>query len=282
LCLRAVRAQEYPSRSFETIVVLNESLERDLSFPLETGEKLVIQSENFSYAARNAGIRMAAHEIIALTDSDTVPKASWLWEGVSAIAGGFDLVAGGIELTFQRQPLTPSALYEKLFAFDQERNVKLGQSVTANLFATRKAFETYGLFAETARSGDDFDWTKAATAKGAKLKLAEGAIVQHPARETWRELARKAHRTSWYFPRTNTIQMSKNLYSRLAVKFAPSPSDSRRASMTSKERSIAKFLYFLVLSYQTVIVALLLAWLAITPGQKTKRVSNPRFRDREG
>lgn len=195
-CLQGIRAQTYPQLLREVIVVLNEETERPLDFPLSTGEKILWEPNYYSYSARNMGIENATGEFIALTDSDTVPTPDWLEEGVRAINAGAHIVAGHVELTFRRYPLSPAACYEKLFAFDQEKNASLGRSTTANMFTSKALFSEMGLFLENALSGEDFRWTAAASERGSVLRYAPLAKVQHPARETMEAIIAKAERVA--------------------------------------------------------------------------------------
>ena len=177
------------------LIIVNEEQIRELAFSLARNEKLLWQPEHHSYAARNLGIQAARGSIIALTDSDTVPDSRWIEAGVTEILRGADLVAGHIDLSFQRIPLTPSGSYEKYFGFDQAWNAKRGRSVTANLFARKTLFEDYSLFNNTSLTGEDFEWTSRVTGSGAFLVYSLDARVTHPARETLREILLKSERT---------------------------------------------------------------------------------------
>ena len=193
-CLLAIRAQTYPQLFREVIIVLNEESERPLDIILSAGERVLWGPDYYSYSARNRGIISAKGEFIALTDSDTVPTTDWLEEGIRALKAGADIVAGHVELTFSRYPLTPAACYEKLYAFDQEKNASLGRSTTANMFTSKALFSRMGLFSETTLSGDDFRWTAEASDRGSVLRYAPLAKVHHPARESMGAILAKAER----------------------------------------------------------------------------------------
>lgn len=239
-CLRALRCQNYPPNKIETIVVLNEPHARDLGFELASGETVLWEPHYFSYAARNEGIRHAKGDVIALTDSDTLPHEDWVRQGVKAINQGADLVAGRIDLSFSSARLSPAACYEKLFAFDQEKNVRLGRATTANLFVRKKLLLSRGLFTADAESGEDFRWTSATVASGSLLRYAPLAVVTHPARETLRELLSKTRRVALHFPAGETA--GKTLRIALAhywSLYVVPPSNSRRASCSPRERILA-------------------------------------------
>lgn len=82
-CLTALADQDFPPNSFEVIVCddgsdenLNEVLESANAQGLQV--RYVKQEAKGPAAARNLGIRDARGKIVALTDSDTLPKRSWL------------------------------------------------------------------------------------------------------------------------------------------------------------------------------------------------------------
>lgn len=246
-CILALREQTYPRQSTEIVVVLNEHVQRPLGFPLISGEILLWQPHFYSYAARNTGIQSTSGAIIALLDSDALPEPEWLEEGINALRDKGDLAAGGINLTFSRDPLTPAACYEKLFAFDQEKNVSLGRATTANLFVRRQVLSSLGLFSNASESGEDFRWTSAAVKSGAVLRYAPSARVNHPARETIIELVQKAHRVTVKFPQAETAGgRVRDALARYWSLYILAPSRSKRALCTPSERSVAYLVALIV------------------------------------
>ncbi len=99
-CLEALFKQDVPSSRFE-VIVCDDGSEEDL-VPVvgrmrERGldVRIVRQPSRGPAAARNLGIRSARGEIIAMTDSDTLPDRSWLcklWEVLQS-----DSAAVGVE-----------------------------------------------------------------------------------------------------------------------------------------------------------------------------------------
>src|SRR5687767_14260928 len=79
-CLEALEAQTYPRNRFEVIVVDNgsdvpvaDTLNRHAGCAI-----LVTEPRPGGFVARNAGIERASGEILAFTDADCLPAASWL------------------------------------------------------------------------------------------------------------------------------------------------------------------------------------------------------------
>lgn len=253
ICLQALRQQRYPRARYEVIVILNETENRRLAFDLYEGELQAWEPNFFSYNARNRGVEHSRGSVLAFTDSDTVPSREWVSEGVKALAEtSADLVAGHIAVTTTRARPTAPALYEQMFAFDQEKNVNGGFSATANLLARRDAVADYGLFDDKALTGEDFDWTRAAVDGGATLAYAPHALVEHPARESWSALLAKARRTTLPYvvvSRTDPTT-SDRLRARLLFQLGAKPSINKVGALASPQRLVARLTGTVLLAYK--------------------------------
>jgi len=201
LCLKALENQTYPRDSYEVIVVDNGS-----DSPVELAPALFPQvqvaqeSRPGSYAARNAGIMLSRGDVIAFTDSDCIPAADWIEKGVAALLSvpNCGLVAGQVKV-FAQNPTHPtmSELYEMVFAFPQEENIKQKHfGVTANLFTFRDVIEKVGLFDANLKSAGDVKWTMGVYSYGYKQVYADDVCVLHPARRSLREIYKKHIRIS--------------------------------------------------------------------------------------
>lgn len=197
-CLDALSRQTWPASHFEIIVADNGS-DPPIAPALTKwpGVQTVWEVEPGSYAARNAATALAKGDIYAFTDSDCIPEPDWIERGVAALrssdASGF---VGGRVRVFARDSTRPNIVeqYEMLCAFDQVRYLRLGFSVTANLFVSAKLFEQVGPFDARLQSNGDRDWGERASQQGHRGVYCEDAVVAHPARRTFRELHRKATR----------------------------------------------------------------------------------------
>ncbi len=199
LCLRALDQQNYPREQYEIIVADNGSSE-DIGavvaqFPQA---RMVVERKPGSYAARNAALAVARGDVLAFTDSDCVPGADWLANGVARLLAnpGAGLVAGKIQVFF-RNPVRPTAVevYESVTAFPQRKFVeKYRFGATANVFTRRDVFDRVGLFNDTLKSSGDREWGQRVHAAGLPLIYADDVMVAHPARASFGELYHKSAR----------------------------------------------------------------------------------------
>lgn len=191
-CLSALMRQTVPVGEFEIIVADNDSPcgEEAVSATIAGRARLVRVTERGAGSARNGGVAAARGNLFAFTDSDCVPEANWLAEGVAALAN-FDFVGGRVDVSVADEAnVTPTEAFETVFAFDFETYInRKGFTGSGNLFVLRAIFEDVGGFGSEV--SEDVDWSRRAIAKGYLLGYAPLAIVAHPARRNWPELRRK-------------------------------------------------------------------------------------------
>jgi glycosyltransferase involved in cell wall biosynthesis len=183
-CIEKLLSQTYPSQQYEIIIIDNGSTDATPDtvkhFPVKYLNENKIQG---SYAARNKGIRNAAGEIIAFTDSDCIPVPEWIASGVEAMyEQSCDLIGGNVQ--FQFSPKWSAAeLCDSLTNMQIKKNIserKVGK--TANLFVKSNVIQKTGLFPENLKSGGDVIWTRKAVRDGFRIGFAPRAAVAHPAR----------------------------------------------------------------------------------------------------
>lgn len=199
--LNCLWAQTYPGDRVEYLLVDNGS--RDRTFELlqsarqeaaARGLMLAPLSENqiqSSYAARNAGIRMATGEVVAFTDADCRPEPSWLLDLVQPFAeAAVGLAAGEIKALPGHTLLEQHAdRQETLSQKHTLANAFCPYGQTANLAVRRQAFEEVGLFRPHLTTGGDADFCWRVLRETLyKLRFAETAIVYHRHRATLPEL----------------------------------------------------------------------------------------------
>lgn len=191
-CLSALERQDYPRERVEIVVADNESPcgVAAVEAAIRGRARLVVCSIKGAGPARNAGVAAATHGVLAFTDSDCIVDPGWLNAGVAAL-GTADLVGGEMRVTVRDDKRRSGAeAFEQVFAFDN-RDYVLRQSftVTANLFTRAAVFDAVGGF--RADLSEDKEWCHRALAAGFCIAYEPNAVVSHPARSNWRELAHK-------------------------------------------------------------------------------------------
>lgn len=127
-------------------------------------------------AARNRGWQIAAAEVIAFTDDDTIPAPDWLEAGLRVLQARplAVAVAGAVEVPTRGQPT------------DYERSIKLLEQagfVTANCFVRRAALEAIGGFDERFTRAWREDTDLFFNLRSAGLVVhARAPVVVHPVR----------------------------------------------------------------------------------------------------
>jgi cellulose synthase/poly-beta-1,6-N-acetylglucosamine synthase-like glycosyltransferase len=225
--IRGLQNQTYPRDRVEYLLVDNGSRDRTFSL-LETAAseakslgltfKALQESQiQSSYAARNAGIRVARGEILAFTDADCRPQPNWLENLVQPFTKAeVGLVVGEIV------GLPGTSLLEK----HAERNNVLSQQhtlehpffpygQTANLAIRREALEQVGLFRPYLTTGGDADicW-RIQQQSDWQLEFAPTAIVRHRHRSTLEEYQkqwRRYGRSNRYLHELHGVKLMRNL-----------------------------------------------------------------------
>ena len=197
-CLAALKRQNYPKNRFEVIVVDNGSTDNTAKIVrLFAGVQLVAEAEPGSYQARNTGLKRATGEYVAFTDADCVPTKEWLQALVEAARNcpNAGIVAGCIELFVPTGGGCKACIdYERIFAFDQTKNVANNLCVTANWLSPRALLIDHGGFRHDLKSGGDGECARRITAAGRDIVYAARAIVHHPVRGNAEDLVRKRRR----------------------------------------------------------------------------------------
>lgn len=197
-CVRSLEQQTYPHDKVEILIINNDSESHPpSSFLLPKNGRMLFEMARGSYAARNLGIKMARGELIGFTDSDCILDPNWIANAVrvAKMQRTTDFrIAGPVHIFREQGGSWLAWKYDLVTAFNQKSNVKVGVSVTANLFVSNAAFRKVGLFDASLYSGGDVAWNKKATALGVMLVYAADIIAKHPARKSVRDLIRKARR----------------------------------------------------------------------------------------
>lgn len=197
LCLKALEEQSFPAGEFEIIVVNNNPADTiPANYHIPSNCQIIAEGKVGSYAARNAGIDLSKGTILGFTDSDCIPEKDWISNAVTYLNTNPDVsrIAGNIEIFYKSGSPTPAELYEKVYAFKQEEIVKLGLSVTGNMFSYKLVFDSVGKFNETLLSGGDYEWSRRAQDGGFKIVFGNNITIKHPARDKMADLIKKTKR----------------------------------------------------------------------------------------
>ena len=199
LCLKALENQTYPQELYEVIVVDNNSEENIAEVTKQFKQvSLTQESKRGSYAARNQGIKIAQGKLLAFTDSDCIPTANWLENGVNKLlsVSNCGIVAGKIDLYYQKKNCPNAAeMFDKIVNLQQEKYVEeYHYGATANLFTFKQVFDKVGLFNADLKSGGDADWGNRVFMSGYDIIYSQDVLILHPARNSLAQLIKKVMR----------------------------------------------------------------------------------------
>ncbi|TPW27607.1 glycosyltransferase [Pararhizobium mangrovi] len=192
----ALADQTLSDAAFEIVLVDNEPDGRHTIPSCIQRENIVVCpcEAPGSYAARNAGVRVAQGAWLVFTDADCLPAPGWLEAMLAAFEGGERLVAGPIVVRASDSSPTPSEIFDTVRGIPQERYVRRGYAATANLGVSRAAFDAVGGFDAARFSGGDAEFCRRLRGEGIVPAYAPAAQVEHPARRSWAQLVLKTRR----------------------------------------------------------------------------------------
>jgi glycosyltransferase involved in cell wall biosynthesis len=157
-CIEGLLAQNYPKDKYEIILVDNNSTDDSAEIAKRYhGVKLLLETKQGSYAARNCGIRVAKGKILAFTDSDCIPTPNWLSSIVKAMKNPHvGLLLGNRRYASNSPALAMMEKYEfERIAYITSQEVKeFYYGYTNNMAVRRSLFEQLGLFQERFRGAD--------------------------------------------------------------------------------------------------------------------------------
>lgn len=196
--IECLTRQTVGTDNFELLLVDNGSDHIPEDVELPAFARLLHCDTPGSYAARNTGIDEAHGEYVAFTDADCQPSPDWLEYAIAFAerqSPDQTIVAGAVAVLAaeDREP-NPYELYDMAVGLPQIRYVQRGYGTTANLVLCRTIIQTVGQFDTTRYSGGDAAFCRQAGRQGIATRYCAQAVVFHPARGTWEELASKVRR----------------------------------------------------------------------------------------
>jgi len=197
--LTSLAKQTYPRELVQIIVVDNDSTDGTWDVIRAHPDVLGLRETRYHTpgAARNAGLRAARGEVIAMIDADCWADADWLRNGVRyLLEWGFDRVAGQVRFLASLRP-NIHEVFDSAVNFQQREFVAQRWSGTGNLFLRRTLLEEVGLLDPTLKSAEDYEFGLRATAAGKSLGYCADAVVYHHTRKCFVALFRKFLRTGY-------------------------------------------------------------------------------------
>ncbi len=183
-CVHGLLNQDYDPSRFEIILVDNNSSDDSKRLIRRHARvRLLEESVQSSYAARNRGVSEASGEVLAFTDADCVPAPNWLNAIASAMRNPqTQTVLGSRTPGSESGPVRMIAAYEdaRVRYILENRRERAYFAFTSNMAIRRGAFERYGPFETVARGGDTLFLLRLATGAGPEAAEWRGEMrVQH-------------------------------------------------------------------------------------------------------
>jgi GT2 family glycosyltransferase len=147
-----------------------------------------------SYAARNKGIEHADGHVLAFLDADETVIEDWLETALQAMnEQDADYIGCKVELTLPEDTIV--GRYNACTGFPVEQYLEeQNYAPTCALLVRREVFEDVGLFDARLISGGDREFGERVHEAGYEQGYAEDATVYHPARTSFKSLAKKNFR----------------------------------------------------------------------------------------
>ncbi|MEQ9620039.1 MAG: glycosyltransferase [Deltaproteobacteria bacterium] len=243
-CADSLVAQKYPANDYEIIFVDNNSTDSSAGIVERYPEiKLVSESKQSSYAARNRGIKESSGRIIAFTDPDCIASPDWLAEIENAMSDPVVSIILGRPLM-----ANDSLLLSMLEDYENEKNAYILNSNdrnryfghTNNMAVRRELFDELGLFIERERGGDTVFVNSAVKKYSSQaVKYSESVKVRHLEIETPLDYYKKA------FTHGRHRELSKDIRIILPISYKKRLSIYRRVTKKrrySYRKSLALFI----------------------------------------
>ncbi|OYR52060.1 glycosyltransferase [Halorubrum sp. Ea1] len=198
-----------------------------------------------SYAARNKGIKHAQTDILAFLDADETVDEDWLETAVEAMnEQGVDYLGCKVELTASEETLI--GRYNAHTGFPVKQYLEQEQyAPTCALLVRREVFDNIGPFDARLISGGDREFGERVHEAGYKQGYSADATVHHPARVTFRSLAKKNVRVGRGFCQKQRYYPHR--YGHPGI--PPSPNGQSHANEENESQSVGMRLVFAFLSF---------------------------------
>jgi GT2 family glycosyltransferase len=133
---------------------------------------------------RNAGVALAAGDVIVFTDAGCVPRDGWLERLTAPLRSGAEQVTAGISVASDGDGLYDTRIREGAAAD------YLDECPTINVAFHRGAFDAVGGFDERFEYGSDIDFSWRLVDAGLRIRSVPDAVVEHDWGDQGRQLKR--------------------------------------------------------------------------------------------
>ena len=185
-CLEALSRQDYPPERYEVVVVDDggdpAAEASTAAGPAGPRTRLLRQPNAGPAAARNAGARVVAGEILAFTDDDCVPDRGWLSALVDALARAPEALCGGTTANALERNVCAAASQAIVdVALDRlhARGSDLRFFPSNNLALRADRYAAIGGFDPSFRTAEDRELADRWLRSGRELVRVPGAKVEH-------------------------------------------------------------------------------------------------------
>ncbi len=210
-CLAGLDTQTMPQDEFEILIVDNNSTDESSRIAIGHGRaRLLRETEQGAYAARNKALAHARGDVFAFTDPDCVPDPDWLERideamrkpGVMVVVGPADAAGHSVSLDL----LSKYERHKDAYALGSKKP-RIYYGHTNNMAVRREVFQTLGEFLRLSRGADTILVRQAVDRFGC------GSVLYAP-RIRVRHLEIDSVRT--YFGKVKTYAASCRRYSGIA------------------------------------------------------------------
>jgi len=177
--IKSLLAQNYPKDSFEVIIVNNGSNDNSEFLIKKYNVKYVFEQKPSSYAARNAGAKIAKGNVFAFIDGDMHADNNWL-SSVNKALLKYDIVGGKIiNKDSSRKYLT---YYDSLLVNPKRESnlIKKQRICGGNFFIFSSVYNNLGGFDSNLISGGDTLLSIHAIKSNFKIGYSLDSIAYHP------------------------------------------------------------------------------------------------------
>lgn len=199
-CIESLLALDYPAERRELIFVDNASTDKTAQILDRYREKIRIafEAKRGPAAARNRGLRVARHEIVAMTDADCTVDRHWLRHLLAPLEDPGIGLAGG-KILAQRPCNAIERFGEKIH--DHHSAIEVWQPpyvITMNWASKKSRLNSIGYFDERFLRQEDGDLSYRLFSTGVKFAFAPEAIVYHANERTYGGLFHEGYLHGFY------------------------------------------------------------------------------------